>query len=141
MYFPLSIDHLIMKLLLIISAVFEALVGISLLVLPAITTSALLGVALDTPAGFVAARIAGAALVALALACWNARDGERAGPALGVVTAMLFYNFAAAAVLVWAGIRLELRSPMLWPTIVLHLALGVWCLISVKFAKKQNTEE
>ena len=129
-----------MKLLLIISAVFEALVGASLLILPTFTTSTLLGVALDSPAGFVAARIAGAALVALAIACWNARDGERAGPALGVVTAMLFYNFAALAVLVWAGIRLELRSPMLWPTIVLHLALGVWCLISVRFSKRQTTE-
>ena len=129
-----------MKLLLIISAVFEALIGASLLVLPAFTTSTLLGAALDSPVGFVDARVAGAALVALAIACWNARDGERAGPAPGVASAMLFYNPTALAVLVWAGIRLELRSPMLWPTIVLHLALAVWCLISVRFAKKQTTE-
>ena len=116
-----------MKLLLIISAVIEAAVGVSLLVLPAFTTSSLLGAPIDTPIGFVAGRIAGAGLLALGIACWNARAGERDGAAKGVVIAMLFYNFAAVAVLVWAGIRLGLLGPLLWPTIVLHLALGVWC--------------
>jgi len=129
-----------MKLLLIISAVIEAAIGVSLLIMPDFTASSLLGLPLDSPPGLVAGRIAGAALVALATACWNARDGERAGPVLGVVTAMLFYNFAAVVVLTYAGVYLELRSPILWPTIVLHLALGVWCLISVRFAKRQTTE-
>ena len=35
----------------------------------------------------------------------------------GVVEALLFYNFAAAIVLVYAGIRLDLRSALLWPAI------------------------
>lgn len=129
-----------MKLLLFISAVIEAAIGASLLILPAFTASNLLGVPLDTPSGLVAGRIAGAALGALAIACWNARDGERAGPAKGVVIAMLFYNFAAVAVLVYAGIRLELRSPMLWPTIVLHLALAVWCSISFWFSQRRSVD-
>ncbi len=127
-----------MKLLLIISALIEAAVGTSMLILPAFTASMLLGVPLDTPAGLVAARIAGAGLGALAIACWNAKDGERSGPAMGVVAAMLFYNFAAVAVLVWAGIRLELRSPLLWPTIVLHLALGVWCTLSLWITQRRS---
>jgi len=129
-----------MKLLLIISAVIEAAIGVSLLILPDFTASCLLGLPLDSPPGLVASRIAGAALVALAIACWNVRQGERAGPVMGVVTAMLFYNFAAVVVLAYAGVYLELRSPILWPAIVLHLALGVWCLISVRFAKRQTTE-
>ncbi len=127
-----------MKLLLIISAVFEAAVGISLLILPAFTAATLLGASLDTPAGLVAARIAGAALIGLAIACWNARDGERTSPAKGVVIAMLFYNLAAVAILVWAGIRLELHSPMLWPTIVMHLALGAWCLVSLWYGQRKS---
>lgn len=116
-----------MKLLLMISAVIEAATGASLLLLPAFTASSLLGVPIDTASGIVAARIAGAALLALGIACWNARRGDRDGAANGVVIAMLFYNLAAVAVLVYAGIRLGLLGPLLWPTILLHLALGVWC--------------
>ena len=119
-----------MALLLFISAVIEAAIGASLLILPAFTASSLLGVPLDTPPGLVAGRIAGAALVALAIACWNARSGEREGPAKGVVVAMLFYNFAAVAVLAYAGIRLGLHGALLWPAIVLHLGLGVGCVLN-----------
>ena len=119
-----------MKLLLIISAVIEGAVGASLLILPGFTASNLLGVPLNTPAGLVAGRIAGAALGALGIACWNARNGKREELANGVVVALLFYNFAAVMVLVHAGIRLRLLGTLLWPTIVLHLALGVWCVVS-----------
>ena len=116
-----------MKLLPIIAAIVEAPFGLVLLLTPNVATSLLLGTLIDTPAGLVVARIAGAALVALAIACWQARNGERGSPATGVVEAMSFYNFAAAMVLVYAGIRLELRSPLLWPAIVLHLGFGIWC--------------
>ena len=129
-----------MKLLLIISAVIEAAIGASLLVLPAFTASSLLGVPLDTPPGLVAGRIAGAALGALGIACWNARNGEREGPGKGVVAAMLFYNFAAVMVLVYAGIGLELRGPLLWPTIVLHFVLAAWCLVSLWFTQRRSVD-
>jgi hypothetical protein len=123
-----------MKPLLIISAFIEAAIGAALLILPAFTASSLLGVPLDTPADLVAARIAGAALGGLAIACWNARDVKSEG----VVVAMLFYNFAAVAVLVYAGVRLELRSPLLWPTIVLHFALAAWCSITLWFTQRKS---
>ena len=126
-----------MKLLLIFSAVVEAATGLALLVMPTVAVSMLLGVPLDTPAGLVAGRIAGAALVALAIACWQVRSGERGSPATGVVEAMLFYNFAAAMVLVYAGIRLELRSALLWPAIVLHLCLGVCCVLNLWFTRRK----
>ena len=126
-----------MKLLLIIAAVIEAGAGLGLLLIPAVAVSALLGAPLDTATGLVAARIAGAALVALAIACWQARSGERVSPASGVVEAMSFYNFAAAMVLVYAGIRLELRSALLWPAIVLHLCLGVWCFSILWFSRRR----
>ena len=126
-----------MKLLLIIAAVLEGATGLALLLKPAVVVSLLLGAPLDTPTGLVAARIAGAALVALAIACWQARNGERGSPATGVVQAMLFYNFAAAMVLVYAGIRLDLRSALLWPAIVLHLGLGVWCLSNLWLTRRK----
>ena len=126
-----------MKLLLIIAAVLEAGAGLILLLIPTVAISALLGAPLDTPTGLVAARIAGAALVALAIACWQTRNGDRASPATGVVEAMLFYNFVAAVVLVYAGIRLDLRSALLWPTILLHLGFGVWCLSHLWFTRRK----
>lgn len=126
-----------MKLLLIIAAVMEAVAGLALLLIPTVAVSALLTAPLGTPAGLVASRIAGSALVALAIACWQARNGERGSPAIGVVECMTFYNFAAAMVLVHAGIRLELRSGLLWPAIVLHLCLGVWCVSTLWFTRRK----
>ena len=126
-----------MKLLLIIAAVIEAVAGLALLLIPTVAVSALLGAPLDTATGLAAARIAGAALVALAIACWQARNGERGSPATGVVEAMSFYNFAAAMVLVYAGTRLDLRSALLWPAIVLHLGLGAWCVSNLWFTRRK----
>lgn len=126
-----------MKLLLIIAAVIEAGAGLALLLIPTVAVSALLRIPLDTPAGLVAGRIAGAALVALAIACWQARNGERGSAATGVVEAMSFYNFAAAMVLVYAAIRLDLRSSLLWPAIVLHFCLGVWCVSNLWFSRRK----
>jgi len=124
-----------MKLLLIIAAVLEGATGLALLLKPAVVVSLLLGATLDTPTGLVAARIGGSALVALAIACWQARNGERGSPATGVVEAMLFYNFASAMVFVYAGIRLDLHGALLWPAVVLHLCLGVWCVLNRWFTR------
>jgi hypothetical protein len=129
-----------MKFLLIIAAVIEALAGVALLLIPTVAVSALLGAPLDTPTGLVAGRIAGAALIALAIACWQARNGERKSPTIGVIEAMSFYNFAAAMVLVYAGTRLDLHSALLWPAILLHLALGALCVLQFWFTRRKNLQ-
>jgi hypothetical protein len=126
-----------MKFLLVVTAVVEAPAGLALLVIPGLVVPLLLGVPLDTPGGLVAGRFAGAALLALAIACWQVRNGERGSPATGVVAALLFYNCAATAVFGYAGIRLELRSRLLWPVIVLHLGLGAWCLLNLWFTRRK----
>jgi len=128
-----------MKLLLGITAIVEAAAGLTLLLMPTFAASMLLGVPLDTPGGLVTARIAGAALIALAAACWQTRNGERGSAATGVVEAMLLYNFAATVVLVYAGTRLELRSRLLWPAIVLHLVLGGWCLLNLWVTRRKSS--
>src|ERR1044072_9530109 len=117
-----------MKLLLIVMAIIEAPAGIALLVMPAAAVSMLLGVPLDTPAGLVVGRIAGAALVALGLSCWGARQDEHNRAAKGIVSAMLLYNITAVVVLALAGLGWRLFGFGLWPVVVLHALMAAWCL-------------
>jgi hypothetical protein len=117
-----------MKTLLIVTAVIEAATGLALVLSPSMPASMLLGASLDMPAGLVVARIAGAALLALATACWLARNDPQSRAATGLIAALLLYNVAAVAVLVHAGMGLGLFGIGLWPTVVLHAALGGWCI-------------
>jgi len=116
-----------LKLLLAITAVLETATGLGLLVAPATLARLLLGATLDGPAALTVARVAGAALLALGLACWLARDNGRA-----MVVAMLFYNVIASAILAHAAVGLALSGIGLWPAIGLHTVLAGWCAVSCK---------
>ena len=120
-----------MKNLLVVTALLETITGLALIVSPALPVSLLIGAALDTAVAPVLARIAGAALLALGVACWLARDDARSVAARGLVAAMLFYDAAAAAVLVYAGLGLRLSGVGLWLAVLLHLALAVWCVAAL----------
>jgi hypothetical protein len=117
-----------MKKLLVVTAWLETITGVALMVSPAPPVALLLGAALDTPIGLVLARVAGAALLALGVACWLARDDGRSVAARGMVAAMLLYNLAAGTVLLYAGLGLKLSGIGLWPAVLLHLTLAVWCI-------------
>ena len=123
-----------MKLLLTLTAVFEALTGIGLIVFPSMVISLLIGTLPDGPVVVTLARVAGAALISLAIACWLHRNNAAA---TGIVKAMLFYNLAAAASLLYASIGDKLSGAGLWPAILLHAGLAVWCFINLISIKKQ----
>jgi hypothetical protein len=123
-----------MKRLLVITAAIEAGTGIGLLVVPSVLAQVLLGATVDAPVAVTIARVAGAALLSLGVACWLARDDGRA-----LVIAMLFYNVAAVAILVHAAISLALSAIGLWPTVVLHTVLAGWCAAALKSTSVHQT--
>ncbi len=117
-----------MKTLLTITAVIELGAALALLFSPSATSVLLVGEPLDFPAAVIVARVAGAALLALAVACWQARDDAPSRASRGQVSAMLIYNLGVAAVLVYAGVGHGMYGIVLWPAVILHAAMTVWCI-------------
>jgi hypothetical protein len=115
--------------LLIVTAITEVATGLLLLVLPSIPFGLLLGVSVAAPEALLVGRVAGAALLALGVASWLARSDKQGCAVLGVLTGVLIYDGAAAALLAYAGAALGMAGLALWPAVVLHAVLAVWCLV------------
>ena len=126
-----------MKTLHTVTAVIEAGAGLALGCSPSAVVALLLGTGLDTSAAVVLGRLAGAALLALGVACWLARGDAESRAARGLVAAMLLYNLAAVALLAFAGVGLGLHGVAWWPAVILHAAMTVWCLAALNRGKGQ----
>jgi hypothetical protein len=110
--------------LLALAAVGEAATGVGLLIVPALVGKLLLGVELDGIA-LVVARVAGIAVIALAIACWPGT------PLLG----MLIYSAAITLYLAYLGVSGGSNGILLWPAVLLHLILTA-LLIGQLFSRK-----
>lgn len=99
--------------LLALAAAGEAATGIGLLIVPSLVGKLLLGAELAGDAAVVA-RVAGIALIALAVACWPGT------PLLG----MLAYSAAVTAYLGFLGLSGTASGLLLWPAVLLHLFLS-----------------
>src|SRR5437667_1868904 len=108
-----------MKRFLILTAIIEAATGLALIALPAIVVRLLLGAEISG-ASIPLGRVAGAALLALGVACWLARDDTQSRTARGLVVAMLMYNLVATAVLAFAGLGLRMHGVGVWTAVDLH---------------------
>jgi hypothetical protein len=120
-----------MNLLLKLTALIEAATGLALLVAPSVVVRLLFGSLLDTSAAVTLGRVAGAALLALGVACWLAQYDAQSCAARGLVSAMVLYNLGAVVILGGAGIRSQPVGIALWPAVVLHAVMTIWCVTSL----------
>jgi hypothetical protein len=120
------------KILLLVSAAVEIGAGAALIVVPPVIVGLLIGGTLDSPAAHAVARIAGAALVMLGVICWFASRHPESPTAMGVVTALLFYNATVVGILLYENLGVGLNALGTWPAIIVHAALAVWCLASIR---------
>jgi len=118
----------VMKRVLALAALAEGATGAALLIAPSLVGRLLLGEELIGIAVTVA-RVAGIALIALAVACWP-------GPPL---IGMLVYSAAVALYLGYAGLVGSLTGILLWPAIALHVVLTALLALTSKDAKATRT--
>jgi len=116
-----------MKKLLSVTAIFEAITGITLVTAPAFFILLLLGTSLTEPVGILVCRITGIALLSLAIICWSYRSELSAA---GIIKTMLFYNIAASALLVYAGM-IGFTGIGIWPVVLVHFVMAAWCVSSI----------
>lgn len=102
-----------------ISCGFEAATGLGLLVAPGVVASLVLGAEIVGPATIIG-KIAGLALISLAIACWPRVNAKGEGAYL----AMLIYNALVALLLAEAGASGKAAGMMLWPVVLTHLVFA-----------------
>jgi hypothetical protein len=121
-----------MTLLQTASAVIELAAGIALLCCPLAAATLLIGAPLEGPAALTVARVCGAGLLSLGVACWLARGDTQSRAAKGLIAAMLLYDVAVAALLTFAALGWGLHGVALWPAVVLHGVMSVWCVACLR---------
>jgi hypothetical protein len=121
-----------MKTLQIVSAMIELGAGLALLSYPSVAVEFLVGAPLEGPPALTVGRVCGAALLTLAVACWLARGDAQSRAANGLVAAMLLYDVDVAAILAFAAIGKGLYGVALWPAVILHAAMSVWCVACLR---------
>ena len=125
------------KQLLSVTGAAETATGLVLAVAPSLLVELLLGAVPGTAAGITVSRVAGVAILALGVACWLARQDAAGRAARGLIAAMLVYNAAVAAILVLVWTNQGLSGVALWPVVLAHAVLAVWCVVALSAREKQ----
>jgi hypothetical protein len=112
------------KLLLTLCGGLEILAGLTALIAPGPLLSLLLGGPGD-PISSVMARLFGAGVFALGLACVKARHDVASPAGLAVSLGITAYNVLAAVVLLWTAAGSDLGGLLLWGAGIGHAALGL----------------
>ena len=126
------------RLLFIVTAVFETATGVLLLLVPAVVFAYLFGWREIVTETALMGRVAGAAVLGLGVASWLARTDAGSRARLGVLTGLLVYNVMAVVLLAFAGVVLSMVGLLLWPAVLYHVALTAW---SVACLRRQPERE
>jgi len=128
---PLPLSPNAMNRLLKVTAIIEAATGLGLIAVPAIVIRLLLNSEISG-AAIPLGRVAGVALLTLGVASWLASYDEQSCAARGLVSAMVLYNIGTALILALAGIALGLHGMLLWPAVIFHAVMAVWCVACLR---------
>lgn len=126
--------------LLRVTAAFEAATAAGLLIAPALVLALLLGPTPDTATSLLLARLFGAPLLSLGVMCWAASSGPDGRAKLSHVAAMLLYNGIVAGLLVYSAAVLALAGVALWPAVIAHALLAVWCVGELRQGARRAAE-
>jgi hypothetical protein len=118
------------------TAAVEAGTGLALLIVPALVLQLLLGVASASPTVLLVGRVVGAALLIFGAAAWRLRQSRGARSQTGLLYLMLAYNVGIAIVLAAAYGLKGLSGILLWPVVLLHSAMAVWCLYELRAGRR-----
>jgi hypothetical protein len=130
----LRVSHLF-----IVTAIVELSAGVALLAAPTGLSAMLLGSPLPAGASVVVARVAGAALVALATICALARRDEHSAAAKAIIVGLTVYNVVVALLLTTVAVTAGVMGPMLWPSVAAHAALTALCIGARRRADTAST--
>jgi hypothetical protein len=111
-----------------ITAVGEGVTGLFLLLWPAVPLALLLGVPVAAPESLLVSRVAGTAVLAIGVTSGLAYGDGGSLALRAVLVGILLYDLAVAVVLTYAGLRLHLAGILLWPAVVAHAGLAIWCV-------------
>ena len=126
----MPVKHERRSLALALFACLESATGLGLLLVPGAIIGLLFGQTQPVPETLLLARLGGAALLAIGAICWSARIFDRSRTGLGLLIGVTLYNVLAAAVLAYAALGLNMQGVLIWPAILTHAALLLWCLAS-----------
>jgi hypothetical protein len=119
----------IQRTLLMIATGVETLAGVGLVIVPDATMQILFGGRPDS-VGMMMGRVAGLALLALALACWGARSDAGGEARAATVGAITLYNAAGGILLVLFAATGQANGLGVWSAALCHLALAAGFLAS-----------
>ena len=114
-----------MKMLLTTTAIIEGITGLALAIMPPVVIFLLLGIPFTDPGAILIGRLAGAALTSIAITCWLLRSEPQSSVMIKV---MLGYNGFSITLLLYAALVEGISGPALWPAVLFHFGLLVWCL-------------
>jgi hypothetical protein len=78
-------------------------------------------------------------LLAVSIACWGGRLDTRGSAPFGLLMGVLAYDVAAAVLLAHAGLFMNLLGVLLWPAVIVHAALAVWCVMCLWDGPRDGT--